>query len=145
MLWLVHSLIQYPQVVGDGLEKDTCLHMEVRAKCQEQQRIRLLQELKQVIQGQRDSWEVMLWAALQQRPLWAAAGVLVVLLVLCFVLRKRSHEPVSSGQEKYSSSNLNKTAINKGKQFCGKESRGDKSQHTRLSLWGLSPEEELGI
>ncbi|KAF4792540.1 hypothetical protein TURU_120885 [Turdus rufiventris] len=42
LVWLVHSLFQYLQVVRDGVEKETCLCMEVCAKRQEQQRIWLL-------------------------------------------------------------------------------------------------------
>lgn len=110
---------QYPQVVGDGLEKGTCLHMEVHAKCQEQERIRLLWELEQATREQRpgNSCGVTLWAALKQWPLWATAAVLLLLLVWCFLL----FGPVSSGQEKYSSSNMDETANDKGNNAVAKE------------------------
>lgn len=81
LVWLVHSPIQYTQVVRERLEKEMCLHGSV-CKCQEGQRIWLLWDLEQ----SGSSQGVTLWAALQQWPLWAAAAALVLLLVLCFLL-----------------------------------------------------------
>ncbi|KAM4904563.1 inositol 1,4,5-trisphosphate receptor-interacting protein-like 1 [Sylvia borin] len=34
LVWLVQSLIQYPQMVGDGLDEDTRLRMELHANCE---------------------------------------------------------------------------------------------------------------
>ncbi|XP_041870190.1 inositol 1,4,5-trisphosphate receptor-interacting protein-like 1 [Corvus kubaryi] len=117
LVLLVHSLLQYPQMVGDGLDEDTRLLMELRAKYEELQRIRLLQELQELEQATLEQsggpWGAMLWAALQQWPFWAVAAVLALLLVLCFVPRKRCCEPESSGQETKSSSNVDKRANDK--------------------------------
>ncbi|XP_064277663.1 inositol 1,4,5-trisphosphate receptor-interacting protein-like 1 [Passer domesticus] len=41
-------VVQYPQPVGDGLDKATRLRMEVRAKLQEEERIRLEREVEQL-------------------------------------------------------------------------------------------------
>lgn len=61
---------------------------------------------------------VTLWAALKQWPLWATAAVLLLLLVLCFLLL---FGPVSSGREKYSSSNMDETANDKGNNAVAKK------------------------
>lgn len=114
---LLHSLIQYPRMVGDGLDEDTRLLMELRAQYEELQRIRLLQELQELEQASLEQsggpWGAALWAALQQWPFWALAAVLALHLVLCFILQKRRCEPESSGQEKKSGSNVDKRANDK--------------------------------
>ncbi|XP_048161938.1 inositol 1,4,5-trisphosphate receptor-interacting protein-like 1 [Corvus hawaiiensis] len=55
-----------------------------------QQRTQMLQELAHGTMEQSvRSWGAVLWAALQQWLFWAIAGILVLLLALCWWLRKR--------------------------------------------------------
>ncbi|XP_074789421.1 uncharacterized protein LOC141974067 [Athene noctua] len=68
--------------------------------------LREVQDLEQRTQEQSGfAWQALLFAALQQRQFWATAGLLGLLLGLCWWLRKRSPEVDSGGQEESSSSN----------------------------------------
>ncbi|XP_075357766.1 LOW QUALITY PROTEIN: uncharacterized protein LOC142409895 [Mycteria americana] len=107
---VVQSIIQYPQMVGDGLDEATRERMQQRADYLSQEMTRLLQELEQRSQEQRSqeqrsqeqssfAWGPLLSAALQQWQFWAIAAVLVLLFGLWWWLRKRSHEPASSSKE----------------------------------------------
>ncbi|XP_068048314.1 inositol 1,4,5-trisphosphate receptor-interacting protein-like 1 [Anomalospiza imberbis] len=54
-----------------------------------QQRTQVLQELAhRTVEQSVGSWEAVLWTAVQQCLFWALAGALVVLLALCWWLRK---------------------------------------------------------
>ncbi|XP_032917092.1 inositol 1,4,5-trisphosphate receptor-interacting protein-like 1 [Catharus ustulatus] len=76
---LLKSLIQYPQLVGDDWDEETRLHMEVRAKKLECERIRLEQEVEQVTLKQ-----------VQCLQLIAGTVLLILLLVLWLMGCKRS-------------------------------------------------------
>ncbi|XP_064515565.1 inositol 1,4,5-trisphosphate receptor-interacting protein-like 1 [Pseudopipra pipra] len=100
LLMLLQALIQYPQMVGDGLDEVTRLRMELRAELLDREMTRLLQELEQSsLERSVRAWGALLWAALQQGDFWALAGVLGLLLWLRFVCRKRSHEPENNGRD----------------------------------------------
>ncbi|XP_039234579.1 inositol 1,4,5-trisphosphate receptor-interacting protein-like 1 [Pipra filicauda] len=100
LLVFLQTLIQYPQMVGDGLDEDTRLHMELRAELLDREMTRLLQELEQSsLERSVRAWGALLWAALQQGDFWALTVVLGLLLWLWFVCRRRSHEPDNNGQE----------------------------------------------
>ncbi|XP_051625794.1 inositol 1,4,5-trisphosphate receptor-interacting protein-like 1 [Manacus candei] len=99
-LVLLQTLIQYPQMVGDGLDEDTRLHMELRAELLDREMTRLLQELEQSsLERSVRAWGALLWTALQQGDFWALVVVLSLLLWLWFVCRRRSHEPDNNGRE----------------------------------------------
>lgn len=62
------------------------------------QQIRMLQELAhRTTQQSVGSWGAMLWTAMQQQLFWAIAGILALLLALCWWLRKRACEVDNSG------------------------------------------------
>ncbi|XP_014735953.1 PREDICTED: inositol 1,4,5-trisphosphate receptor-interacting protein-like 1 [Sturnus vulgaris] len=93
VLWflLLQSVVQYPQRVGDGLDEVTHLRMEASAKLQEEEKIRLELEVEQLALKQDVwAWGDLLCSALQLWQLWAGAGLLLLLLALCYGCRKRS-------------------------------------------------------
>ncbi|XP_032910353.1 inositol 1,4,5-trisphosphate receptor-interacting protein-like 1 [Catharus ustulatus] len=82
IIWLfvlLKSLVQYPQFVGDDWDEVTRLHMEVRAKQLKCERIRLEQEVEQLILKQ-----------VQCLQLIAGTVLLILLLVLWLMGCKRS-------------------------------------------------------
>ncbi|XP_071414105.1 inositol 1,4,5-trisphosphate receptor-interacting protein-like 1 [Pithys albifrons albifrons] len=83
---LLQSLIQYPQMAGDGLDEDTRVQMEQSWSRAPPER-------------SVSAWGALPWAALQHWHLWALAGVLVLLLGLCFHCRRQSHEVDNNGEE----------------------------------------------
>ncbi|XP_059704222.1 inositol 1,4,5-trisphosphate receptor-interacting protein-like 1 [Haemorhous mexicanus] len=88
---LLKSLIQYPQPVADGLDEETRLRMEVRAKHLEWERLHLEQEMEQVT-----------WKQVQLLKLVIVAVVLVHILVLWFIgwkssLRREEDEEENRG------------------------------------------------
>lgn len=90
-VWLVHSLIQHPQVVGDELEKETHFLSVHGSMCQVPGSAEDLAAVGAGVgnpEQSGSSWGVTVWAALQQWPFWAAAAVLVLFLVLAFSSRK---------------------------------------------------------
>ncbi|XP_064515543.1 inositol 1,4,5-trisphosphate receptor-interacting protein-like 1 [Pseudopipra pipra] len=107
LVLLLQTFIQYPHVVGDGLDEVSRLRMEMREKYLNQEMTRLLQELEQssLEPGVR-AWGALLWATLEQWHFWALLGVLGLLLALAFSLRKRSCEPHGSAPQENASSNL---------------------------------------
>ncbi|XP_027527134.1 inositol 1,4,5-trisphosphate receptor-interacting protein-like 1 [Neopelma chrysocephalum] len=97
---LLQTLIQYPQMVGDGLDEVTRARMELRAKLLNREMTRLLQELEQSsLERSVRAWGALLWAALQQGQFWALAGVLGLLLWLWFIRSRRSRQPGNNGEE----------------------------------------------
>nr|XP_009480476.1 PREDICTED: LOW QUALITY PROTEIN: inositol 1,4,5-trisphosphate receptor-interacting protein-like 1 [Pelecanus crispus] len=93
-------------MVGDELDEATRERMQQRAELLNREMTRLLQELEQRSQEPRSiAWGGQLLAALQQWQFWLIAGVLVLLLGLCWWLRKRSYEVDSSSDEESSSNN----------------------------------------
>uniref|UniRef100_A0A8C9UHS1 Inositol 1,4,5-trisphosphate receptor-interacting protein-like 1 n=2 Tax=Serinus canaria TaxID=9135 RepID=A0A8C9UHS1_SERCA len=102
VLWFLFllSVVQYPQPMGDVLDEVTRQRMELRAKFQEQERIQLEQEVKQLVLMQSGaSWRDLPRSALQPWQVWAFAGLLVLLLAIWFMWRKRSCEAEISGKE----------------------------------------------
>ncbi|XP_032914355.1 inositol 1,4,5-trisphosphate receptor-interacting protein-like 1 [Catharus ustulatus] len=105
VLWflLLQGVLQYPQPVGDGFDEATRLRMEARAKLQEEVKMRLEQELEQLVLMQGVwGWEELLCSALQPWQLWAIAGLLLVPLTLWNMWRNRSmrrvvHEAENNG------------------------------------------------
>ncbi|KAL2307757.1 hypothetical protein Nmel_000736 [Mimus melanotis] len=94
---LLQSVVQYPQPVGDGLDEVTRLRLEACAKLQEQEKIRLEQEVEQLALMQSGiSWGDLHWSALQT---WAFSGLLVLLLAVWFMWRKRSYKAEISGKK----------------------------------------------
>uniref|UniRef100_A0A8D0ES95 Mab-21-like HhH/H2TH-like domain-containing protein n=1 Tax=Strix occidentalis caurina TaxID=311401 RepID=A0A8D0ES95_STROC len=96
LILLLKSIIQHPQLVGDELDEATRERMQQRAAQLSQEMTWLLQEVQELEQRtQKQSgfaWRALLFAALQQWQFWATAGLLVLLLSLCWWLRKRSPE-----------------------------------------------------
>ncbi|XP_032914365.1 inositol 1,4,5-trisphosphate receptor-interacting protein-like 1 [Catharus ustulatus] len=93
VLWflLLQGVLQYPQPVGDGFDDVTRLRMEARAKLQEEVKMRLEQELEQLVLMQGVwGWEDLLCSALEPWQLWAIAGLLLVPLTLWNMWRKSS-------------------------------------------------------
>ncbi|KAI1237502.1 hypothetical protein IHE44_0013579 [Lamprotornis superbus] len=100
LFMLLQSLIQYLQPVGDALDEQTHLRMELRAKRLEQKRIQLEQEMEQLALMQSGRvWGDLLWFFLQPWQVWVVTGLLVLLLGLYFFWRKRSDEAENSGEE----------------------------------------------
>ncbi|XP_027489036.1 inositol 1,4,5-trisphosphate receptor-interacting protein-like 1, partial [Corapipo altera] len=100
LLVLLQTLIQYPQMVGDGLDEDIRLRMELRAMLLDREMTRLLQELEQSsLERSVRAWGALLWAALQQGDFWALAGLLGLLLWLWFIPSRRSRQPANNGRE----------------------------------------------
>ncbi|XP_059704229.1 inositol 1,4,5-trisphosphate receptor-interacting protein-like 1 [Haemorhous mexicanus] len=96
---LLESLIQYVQPVGDVLDEEKHLHMELRAKRLERKRIRLEQQVEQLTLKQSGgAWGDLLCFVLQPWQVWAVAGLLIVLLGLYFSWRKRSDEAEDSSE-----------------------------------------------
>ncbi|XP_027757719.1 inositol 1,4,5-trisphosphate receptor-interacting protein-like 1 [Empidonax traillii] len=107
IVFLVQTLIQYPQLVSDELDEATRVRMELRAKFLNREMSRLLQELEQSsLERTVRAWGALLWAVLQQENFWALAGVLGLLLALWFIRQKRSCESHSSAPGENASSNL---------------------------------------
>ncbi|KAM7035930.1 inositol 1,4,5-trisphosphate receptor-interacting protein-like 1 [Passerculus sandwichensis] len=103
VLWLLFllSVVQYPQPIDYVLDEVMRLRKELRAKFQEQERIQLEREVKQLVLMQSGtSWRDLLRSALQPWQVWAFAGLLVLLLAVWFMWRKRSCEAEISGEEK---------------------------------------------
>ncbi|XP_050191529.1 inositol 1,4,5-trisphosphate receptor-interacting protein-like 1 [Myiozetetes cayanensis] len=97
---LLQTLIQYPQLVGDGLDEATRLRVELRAELLNREMTRLLQELEQSsLERTLRAWGALLWAALQQEKFWALVVVLGLLLALWFMRRRRSRQPDNNGEE----------------------------------------------
>nr|XP_041569901.1 inositol 1,4,5-trisphosphate receptor-interacting protein-like 1 [Taeniopygia guttata] len=104
VLWflLLLRVVQYPQPVGDVLDEATHRQMELRAKFQEEERIRLEREVEQLALMQSGaSWRDLLRSALQPWQVWAFAGLLVLLLAVWFMRRTRSRgAEISCKEEK---------------------------------------------
>ncbi|XP_064279060.1 inositol 1,4,5-trisphosphate receptor-interacting protein-like 1 [Passer domesticus] len=97
---LLESLIQYLQPVGDVLDEEKHLRMELRAKRLERKRIRLEREVEQLTLKQSGGvWGEVLWFALKPWQVWAVAGLLALVLGLYFFWRKRSDEADNSSEE----------------------------------------------
>ncbi|XP_027766925.1 inositol 1,4,5-trisphosphate receptor-interacting protein-like 1 [Empidonax traillii] len=97
---LLQTLIQYPQLAGDGLDEATRVRMELRAELLNREMTRLLQELEQsTLERTVRAWVALLWAVLQQRNFWALAGVVGLLLALWFLRWRRSRQPDNEGEE----------------------------------------------
>ncbi|XP_077637724.1 inositol 1,4,5-trisphosphate receptor-interacting protein-like 1 [Lonchura striata] len=102
VLWLLLLLrvVQHPQPVGDVLDEVTHREMELRAKFQEEERIRLEREVELLALMQSGaSWRDLLWSALQPWQVWAFAGLLVLLLAAWFMRRTRSRGAEFGGKE----------------------------------------------
>ncbi|XP_064279059.1 inositol 1,4,5-trisphosphate receptor-interacting protein-like 1 [Passer domesticus] len=79
---VLKSLIQYPQPVADGLDEETRLRMEARAKLLEWERLQLEQEVEQLTQEQVKQVQLL--------QLLAVAVLLALVLVLWFIGWKSS-------------------------------------------------------
>ncbi|KAJ7415011.1 inositol 1,4,5-trisphosphate receptor-interacting protein-like 1 [Willisornis vidua] len=87
-------------MVGDGLDEETHLRMELRAKRLNREMTRLLQELEQgPPESSAKAWGALLWAALQHWHFWALVGVLVLLLGPWFIRRRRNHGAGNNGED----------------------------------------------
>ncbi|KAM7020493.1 inositol 1,4,5-trisphosphate receptor-interacting protein-like 1 [Passerculus sandwichensis] len=96
---LLESLIQYVQPVGDVLDEEKHLRMELRGKRLERKRIRLEQQVEQLTLKQSGGvWGDQLCFALQPWQVWAVAGLLILLLGLYFSWKKRSDEAENSSE-----------------------------------------------
>lgn len=99
LVTLVKTILQNAKVVNDELDEDTRLRMQHRAEFLHQQMTWMLEELDHKAMEQNDgSWGSVLWAALLQWQFWAIAGVLVLLVALCWQLRKRGCKVLTSCQ-----------------------------------------------
>ncbi|XP_014167304.2 inositol 1,4,5-trisphosphate receptor-interacting protein-like 1 [Geospiza fortis] len=94
---LLESLIQYVQPVGDVLDEEKHLRMELRGKRLERKRIRLEQQVEQLTLKQSGgAWGDLLCFALQPWQVWTVAELLILLLGLYFSWKKRSDEAENS-------------------------------------------------
>ncbi|XP_074396328.1 inositol 1,4,5-trisphosphate receptor-interacting protein-like 1 [Zonotrichia albicollis] len=93
-------LVQYPQPVGDGLDEVARLQMEVRAKLQEEEKIRLQREVEQLVLLKQGvlAWGDLLSSARQHWQVWALAGLLLLLLALWYMWRKGSLRREEQGE-----------------------------------------------
>ncbi|XP_050191543.1 inositol 1,4,5-trisphosphate receptor-interacting protein-like 1 [Myiozetetes cayanensis] len=103
LILFLKCILEYPQIVSDGLDEETYDRMQKRANYLDQEMAKLLQELehgtlRQIVMA----WGALLWAALLQWQFWALAGVQVLFLGLCWKLRERSHDGESSDEEESS-------------------------------------------
>ncbi|XP_030337151.1 inositol 1,4,5-trisphosphate receptor-interacting protein-like 1 [Strigops habroptila] len=116
LLWILQELILNAHLVSDELDEPTRDRMQQRADMLSQEMARLLQELEQKIleqkiQAQKSkeqshaAWRALLFAALRHWQFWVVVGILLLLIVgLCWFLRKRSHEVGNSSEEGSSNS-----------------------------------------
>lgn len=96
LVTLVKTILQNMKLVNE-LHEDTCQCMEQRSVLLSQQMARMLGELEHKAVGQTGgSWGPVLWAALPQWHFWAIAGALLLLVALCWQLRKRGFEVLPS-------------------------------------------------
>ncbi|XP_014807063.1 PREDICTED: inositol 1,4,5-trisphosphate receptor-interacting protein-like 1 [Calidris pugnax] len=86
-------------MVGKELEEATHKHMQLREEHLNQEMTQLMEELEQ----STSALGALLLAALQHWLFWVVAGVLVLLLGLCWWLRKRSQQPESGCKEETTS------------------------------------------
>ncbi|XP_068050963.1 inositol 1,4,5-trisphosphate receptor-interacting protein-like 1 [Anomalospiza imberbis] len=84
---LLKSLIQYPQPVGDGLDEETHLRMEMRAKHLEWERLRLEQEVEQLSQKKVQLLQLL------------AVAVLLVLVLFLWLIGWRSSRRREENEE----------------------------------------------
>ncbi|XP_069713212.1 inositol 1,4,5-trisphosphate receptor-interacting protein-like 1 [Phaenicophaeus curvirostris] len=135
------TLIQKLPLAGDELDEATREHMAQRAQFLEKEMARLWQEIEQrsLEPKTQKQWDVARVAqhstALQQWHLWVIAGGLVLLLGLCWCLRKRSRAADSSSTEERAGCNMLKV---KEKE----ESEGEGPDDERDLVWNLEPVEE---
>ncbi|XP_068050953.1 inositol 1,4,5-trisphosphate receptor-interacting protein-like 1 [Anomalospiza imberbis] len=87
---LLKSLIQYPQPVGDGLDEETHLRMEMRAKHLEWERLRLEQEVEQLSRKK-----------VQLLQLLAVAVFLLHVLFLCLIVWKSCRRREENEEENH--------------------------------------------
>lgn len=99
LVTLVKTILQNAKAVNEDLDEETRQRMQRRSEFLSQQMARMLQELeRQAVEQTGRSWAALLWDALLQWQFWAVAGVLMLLVALCWQLRKRGYEVVSSCQ-----------------------------------------------
>ncbi|XP_064919154.1 inositol 1,4,5-trisphosphate receptor-interacting protein-like 1 [Columba livia] len=102
VIWQILTL--NVQSVGYEPDEETCERMEQRAEMLNREMTWLWQEVEERSREQSNqeqsnqeqsgfAWASLLHSALQHWHCWAIAGVLVLLLGLCWWLRKRSREP----------------------------------------------------
>ncbi|KAM9236232.1 inositol 1,4,5-trisphosphate receptor-interacting protein-like 1 [Leptosomus discolor] len=94
-----------PLMVDDGSDEATPEQMQLRAQQLSQEMAQLLQELnkgsrEQTTQEQSHTdWGALLFAVLRHWQIWLGAAVLVTLVWLCWWLRQRSRDKMSSISE----------------------------------------------
>lgn len=82
LFWCLQGLL-YPQPVGDWMDEATRERMQEREDFLEEQMDLLLQEVEgRTLEQTLMAWGALLWSAVLQAMLWAAAGVLLLLLIL---------------------------------------------------------------
>ncbi|KAM6274491.1 inositol 1,4,5-trisphosphate receptor-interacting protein-like 1 [Porphyrio hochstetteri] len=100
---LLESIIQYPQMVSEELDEATVERMVQRHIYLSHLMAQILQELEQrrleqsrleqtTQEKSGEAWGSLLSAALQYQPLWAIAGLLVLLVGLWWCFRRWSHQ-----------------------------------------------------
>ncbi|XP_068005267.1 inositol 1,4,5-trisphosphate receptor-interacting protein-like 1 [Melanerpes formicivorus] len=132
---VLKSLILGAQNVGYDLDEGTEQRMTQRQEMLSREMARLLKEVEELEQRSQeqgnDAWRTMLLAASQRWQFWAIAGVLLLLLVLCWWLRKWTHEPARSrGKEIFSS------CIELGQEEEGQEEEEQKEEAEELQEEG---------
>ncbi|XP_054018134.1 inositol 1,4,5-trisphosphate receptor-interacting protein-like 1 [Dryobates pubescens] len=102
---VLQSLILGAKKVGYELDEYTKEHMKQREEMLSRKMAHLLREVEELEQRSQQqgsvAWTTMLLAALQQWQFWAIAGFLLLLLVLCWRLKKWSREPASSREKEH--------------------------------------------
>ncbi|KAM9236213.1 inositol 1,4,5-trisphosphate receptor-interacting protein-like 1 [Leptosomus discolor] len=94
-----------PLMVGEGSDEATPEQMQLRAQQLSQEMAQLLQELSERIHEQatqeqsHTDWGALLFAVLRHWQFWLGTAVLVTLIWLCWWLRQRSRDKMSSISE----------------------------------------------
>ena len=85
---MLQILIQHMHVIGDELDEATCERIQERVGQLSQEMTWLLQDMQDLEQRTQEHsgfvWKALLFSALQQRQYWDTAGLLVLLLGICW-------------------------------------------------------------
>ncbi|KAM9556540.1 uncharacterized protein ACIB01_008155 [Guaruba guarouba] len=105
LLWVLQSIFSNMLMVCDELDETTCDHMQQHSEMLTEEMALMLQELEQKIQEQRSkeqdrvTWRALLFAALWTWQFWVMADFVLLIIGLCWWLRKRGHKVGSSSKE----------------------------------------------
>ncbi|KAM9015937.1 uncharacterized protein PRD47_008732 [Ara ararauna] len=105
LLWVLQSIFSNMLMVYDELDETTCDRMQQHSEMLTEEMALMLQELEQKIQEQRSkeqdrvTWRALLFAALWTWQFWVIADFVLLIIGLCWWLRKRGHKVGNSSKE----------------------------------------------